>query len=188
MPQLPAAANVLDLTSRQTLFELAIEDQELFGRMGAKLIADLRSRAGEAEYTHMYFRDPMRPGIVWFTQLGELEGFSLPTRGKLDECRGVAEKVFPAFLRSLEGEDEDTIMARIPPLAPGVSGLELATALEYIVFVHPGMVRAWAALIFVYDQILGLKDGAESARATCVGSCPNAQVVAYLLQGDPVEA
>ncbi|MBI3555495.1 MAG: hypothetical protein HY074_04450 [Deltaproteobacteria bacterium] len=192
-------ANILDLTSKQTLFELAIEDGELIGHSGAKLIADLKERAIEAEYTHMYFRDPIRPGIVWFTVLGSgasklsLDALgngelSLPTRGRLDDCRQMCDGVFPGFLRSLEGMDEERIMGGIPPLALGVSAVELSTALEYIVFVHPVMTRAWAALIFTYDQMMGLKQGAESAREACVGSCPHAQVVSYLLGENTVEA
>lgn len=184
-------ANILDLTSKQTLFELAIEDGELLGPQGAKLIADLRDRAAEAEYTHMYFRDPIRPGIVWFTVLGGSScELSLPTRGRLDDCRKVSEAVFPEFLKSLEDRDEEVIMQQIPPLAFGVSGVELATALEYLVFIYPTMVRAWAALIFTYEHMLGLKAGAESAREACIGSCPHAQVVTYLLgdQESSVEA
>lgn len=182
-------ANILDLTSNQTLFELAIEDRELLGPQGAKLIADLKERAVEAEYTHMYFRDPIRPGIVWFTVLGHSVDLQLPTRGRLDECRKICDSVFHDFLKSLGDCDEAVIMHQIPPLAFGVSGLELATALEYIVFVYPGMVRAWAALIFTYDQMLGLKDGAASVREACIGSCPHAQVVAYLLdEGVSAEA
>ncbi|MBI3544648.1 MAG: hypothetical protein HY075_15360 [Deltaproteobacteria bacterium] len=182
-------ANILDLTSKDTLFELAIEDGELLGHCGAKLIADLKERAVEAEYTHMYFRDPIRPGIVWFTVLnggaGELQ---LPTRGRLDDCRKQCESVFPGFLRTLEGADEEAIMAQIPPLALGVTALELSGALEYLVFVHPSMTRAWAALIFTYGEMMGLRDGAESAREACIGSCPHAQVVSYLLGENTIEA
>ena len=181
-------ANILDLTSKQTLFELAIEDGELLGHGGAKLIADLKERAIEAEYTHMYFRDPIRPGIVWFTVLGNNGELSLPTRGRLDDCRQVCEGVFPEFLRSIEGQDEELITGRIPPLALGVSATELCTALEYIVFVYPMMTRAWASLIFTYDQMMGLKHGAESAREACIGSCPHAQVISYLLGENTVEA
>lgn len=184
MPANPNAltpANILDLTSKQTLFELAIEDGELLGRRGAKLIADLKERATEAEYTHMYFRDPIRPGIVWFTVLGDSGELSLPTRGRLDECRRVTEGVFPGLLGELEDCDEEQVLTKIPPLTRGVSGQELAIALEYLVFAHPTMVRAWAALIFTYDEILGLREGAESARAACAAGCPHTQVVAYLM-------
>lgn len=181
-------ANILDLTSKQTLFELAIEDKELLGQQGAKLIADLKDRAIEAEYTHMYFRDPIRPGIVWFTVLGKSNELQLPTRGRLDDSRKICSKVFKGFLESIEDCDEEVIMQQIPPLALGVSGLELCTALEYLVFVYPGMVRAWAALVFAYDHMLGLKAGAESAREACIGSCQHAQVVSYLLGENTVEA
>ena len=187
MPNELTPANILDLTSTQTLFELAIESEELVGRLGAKLIADLRDRACDAEYTHMYFRDPMRPGIVWFSVLSAPNGLQLPTRGRLDQCRKVAEKVFPGFLAKVEADDEN-VMSQIPPLTVGVSGIELATALEYVVFVYPSMARAWAALIFTYDQVLGLKEGAESAQAECIGSCPHAQVVSYLLGDTSNEA
>jgi hypothetical protein len=188
------SANILDLTSKQTLFELAIEGDELLGRAGAKLIADIRSRAAEADYTHLYFRDPIRPGIVWLATLPSTDAdampdstMGLPTRAKLDECRAVAERVFPGFLASLEEADEDAVGASIPPLAVGVSGLDLVTALEYVVFAYPVMARAWAALIFAYEQMLNLKEGAESAKTACMGSCPHAQVVAYLL-APPVDA
>ena len=181
-------ANILDLTAKETLFELAIEDRELLGHTGAKLIADLKERATEAEYTHMYFRDPIRPGIVWFTMLGQGGELNLPTRGRLDECRQMAERVFPDFLRALEGSEEEAIMQQIPPLALGVTAQELATALEYLVFVHPSMTRAWAALIFTYDEMLGLKDGAESVREACLGSCQHSQIVPYLLGEATIEA
>jgi hypothetical protein len=182
-------ANILDLTSKQTLFELAIADNELLGPAGAKLIADLKERACEAEYTHMYFRDPIRPGIIWFTMLGVAANeISVPTRGRLDECREICERVFPKFLRSLEGCDEQAVTRQIPPLALGVTAHELATALEYVVFVHPAMTRAWAALIFTYGEMMGLKDGAESAREACVGTCKHAQIVPYLLGETMIEA
>lgn len=176
-----AVANILDLTSQQTLFELAIEDGELLGQRGAKLIAELKERASEADYTHMYFRDPIRPGIVWFTVLGVTGELSLPTRGRLEECRQVCETVFPGFLKKLEGCDDEVIMKEIPPLALEVSAAQLCTALEYLLFVHPSMVRAWAAVIFAYEHMMGLKDAAQSAREACIGSCPHAQVVPYLL-------
>lgn len=181
-----ALASILDLTSKQTLFELAIEEQELIGHAGAKLIADLRERATEADYTHMYFRDPIRPGIVWFAMIDNGSVFSMPTRGRLDFCRKVTESAFPGFLASLDDSDEQKILSQIPPLQQdrNISGLDLATALEYLVFVYPGMVRAWAALIFTYDHILNLKDGADSARTACITGCPNAQVAFYLM-GDP---
>ncbi|MEW6055283.1 MAG: hypothetical protein AB1540_01605 [Bdellovibrionota bacterium] len=194
-------SNILDLTSKQTLFELAIEPRELLGHEGAKLIADLKDRAAEAEYTHMYFRDPIRPGIVWFTALGEDSGLALPTRGRLDQCRKMTDKIFPGFLTGLEaqvteatemGSDEEhcdeIILSQIPPLTLGVSGMELATALEYIVFVYPQMVRAWAALIFAYDQILTLKAGAESVREECIGNCDHAQIVSHLMSDEVLEA
>lgn len=180
--------HILDLTLPQTLFELAIEDHELYGPMGAKLIADLRERAHEAEYSHLFFRDPMRPGIIWFLSLGP--NGSLPTRGKLDFCRRITEKVFPGFLEKVESEVEesqlagdsniDPIMAQIPPLTTGVSGMELATALEYLVFVYPSMVRAWVALVFTYGEMLGMREAAETVRNECNTLCPYAQVVAYL--------
>jgi hypothetical protein len=203
MPNELTTANILDLTSQQTVFELAIEDQELIGPSGAKLIADIKERAAEADYTHMYFRDPIRPGIVWFTALGPGSGLNLPTRGRLDQCRRVAESVFPDFLEQLEkvvaaaeeSEDQDpelVVISQIPPISRGVSGLELATALEYIVFVYPSMVRAWAALIFTYDQIIGLRSGVDSARNACMANCQHAQLVPYLTgdewENDAVEA
>lgn len=181
MSQEYTSAQILDLTSNQTLFELAIEEKELLGREGAKLIADLRERASEADYTHMYFRDPMRPGIIWFSLLGEYGLTNLPTRGRLEECWKISEKVFPGFLSTLENEEEDQVMSQVPPITTGHTGLELATALEYLIFVHPEMVRAWAALIFTYDQILGLREAAENVRNACLQSCTNAQVVLYLL-------
>lgn len=182
MPNELMPANILDLTAQETLFELAIEPTELIGRTGAKLIADLKDRAVDAEYTHMYFRDPIRPGIIWFTMLEQVNNnLQLPTRGRLDHCRRVTDSVFPGFLAELENSDEEIVMSAIPPIASGVNGTDLATALEYLVFVYPGMVRAWAALIFTYDEMLGLKEGAEGARSECIGSCPHAQVVSYLL-------
>lgn len=197
-------ANVLDLTLPQTLFELAIEEKELLGPVGAKLIADLKEKAQDAEYTHLYYRDPIRPGIIWFSQLGDMQSvdeLGLPTRGKLDHSRRVTERVFPGFLKSVEAaiqaekidwNDSDdneadnqavdrVIMAQIPPLTNGVSGLELAVALEYLVFIYPSMVRAWATLIFTYAEILGLKEGAESSRHACIMNCPYAQIALFLM-------
>ncbi|HRK01644.1 MAG TPA: hypothetical protein PLH57_03195 [Oligoflexia bacterium] len=170
--------NILDLTLPQTLYELAIDDHEIYGPAGAKLIADLRERAFEADYTHLYFRDPMRPGIVWFMALGS--SGSLPTRGKLDYCRKITDKVFPGFLAKVDSDSDDNIMTQIPPLTTGVSGFELATALEYLVFVYPSMVRAWAALVFTYGEMLGMREAAETVRNECNTLCPYAQVVAYL--------
>src|SRR5690349_12837419 len=107
-----AESRILDLTSKQTLYELAIEEDELLGQAGLKLIQELKERAGDADFTHLYFRDPLRPGIVWFCVLnpdfdnsqvysesfedGEPH-YNLPTRGKLDFCRQMTEKVFPGF-------------------------------------------------------------------------------------------
>ena len=187
MPNELMTANILDLTSNETLFELAIDSHELVGRTGAKLIADLKDRAIDAEYTHMYFRDPIRPGIVWFSVLGTSNSLQLPTRGRLDHCRKVTEEIFPGFLAQVEKNEED-VMSAIPPIAYGVTATELATALEYLVFVYPQMTRAWAALIFAYGEMMGLKEAAESARAECIGSCPHAQVVSYLLGDTTIEA
>lgn len=171
---------ILDLTSRQTRFELAVGDEELLGRKGARLIADLKERAVEAEYTHMYYRDPIRPGIIWFSALNPA-GLDLPARGKIEYCRDVANEAFPGFLESLRGEADENVMARIPPLATGVAGVDLVTALEYVVFLYPAMVRAWAALIFAYGEILGRKESAAAARSDCAEQCPNAQIVTYLV-------
>ncbi|MBI2607151.1 MAG: hypothetical protein HYW49_13835 [Deltaproteobacteria bacterium] len=171
---------ILDLTSKQMRFELGVEDGELLGRKGARLIADLKERATEAEYTHMYYRDPIRPGIIWFSALNP-SGLDLPARGKIEYCRDVANKVFPDFLDSLQDEAEESIMARIPPLVIGASGVDLVTTLEYLVFVYPGMVRAWAALIFSYSEVLGLKESAEAARSDCAEHCAHAQIVTYLM-------
>ena len=175
-------AHILDLTSQQTLFELAIESSELIGRVGARMLADLKERASDAHYTHMYYRDPIRPGIVWLSLLEESteNTLSLPTRGRLDQCRKVTEGVFPGFIETLENSDDEKIMSEIPPITTECSGFDLVTALEYLVFVYPTMVRGWAALIFAYDHILNLKEGAESARKECISVCPNAQIVPYL--------
>ncbi len=171
---------ILDLTSKQMRFELAVEDEELLGCKGARLIADLKERAIEAEYTHMYYHDPIRPGIIWLSALNPSR-LDLPARGKIEYCRDVANEVFPDFLDSLRDEAEESIMARIPPLATGVPGVDLVTALEYLVFVYPAMVRAWAALIFAYGEIFGMKESAEAVRLDCAEHCPHAQVVTYLM-------
>ena len=99
----------------------------------------------------------------------------------------MAENVFPGFLAELELSDEEVIMQRIPPLTgeSTATGMELATALEYLIFIYPGMVRAWASLIFTYNEILNLREGAEATRQSCLGSCPNAQVVTYFLDPPP---
>lgn len=179
-------SQVLDLTDAQTLFELAIDAQELLGQKGAKLIADLKEKAGEADYTHMYFRDPMRPGIVWFAALAN-DGISIPTRGKLDEAHAITDKVFPGFILGLDPQDEDGIMAQIPPLTTNASGLELVTALEYIIFLYPEMVRAWAALIFAYGEMLNLEQSAKLVYQDCAGTCKHAQIVAHLLPNEMIE-
>lgn len=191
------SSRILDLTSKQTLYELAIEDDELLGTAGLKLIQELKERAGDADFTHLYFRDPLRPGIVWFCVLDprfsaevmdfeEIEGesqaqYNLPTRGKLDFCRQVTETVFPGFLQQIDPDSDENITSQIPPLSIGASGLELATALEYLVFIYPTMVRAWAALIFTYGEILGMHETAQTVRAECASICPEAQIVMYLL-------
>ncbi len=180
-----ATAQILDLTNPQVCYELAVEAEELFGRKGAKLIADLKERAGEAEYTHMYYRDPMRPGIMWFSALNNQ---SLPARGKLELCRSITERVFPNFLNSLDPENAEEIMSQIPPISYGVNALDLATALEYLVFVHPSMVRAWAALIFAYGEMLKMPFAADATRQDCIGTCPHAQVVMFLISGNNPEA
>lgn len=174
---LPVASHLLDLTLKETLFELAVEDGELVGTSGAKLIAEMKERAAEAGYTHLYYRDPIRPGIVWLAVLGSP---TLPVRGKLEASRGVTETAFPGILAELHAAGENRVLASIPPLACGVSGIELATALEYLTFAYPEVVRAWAALVFVYNEVLGLRQGAETVRAECLAMCPHAQVVSYL--------
>ncbi|MGE4234429.1 MAG: hypothetical protein AB7F43_13975 [Bacteriovoracia bacterium] len=175
-----SSTNILDLTAPQTLFELAIETEELLGPEGQKLIADLKERAFEAEYTHLYYRDPFRPGIVWLCVLGS-SADELPLRGKLDTCHKTTEAVFPGFLARVESVDEDDIDGQIPPISGNVNALDLATALEYIVFIYPEMIRAWAALIFTYSEILGSYEGAQRVRAECSMVCTNAPVVLHLL-------
>ena len=175
---------VLDLTDYKTLYELAIEQEEFFGPKGSKLLNDLKDRAAEADYTHLYFRDPVRPGVVWFSQLqfdGEATHESIPTRGKLDECRSITENVFPNFLNEISNADVNVVMAQTPPITADVSGIELVTALEYIIFLYPEMVRAWAALIFAYGEILHMKDAAEAAYNDCVGTCTHSQMVGFLM-------
>ncbi len=173
-------ANVLDLTEKQTLFELAFDESELLGPSGAKLIADIKERARDAEYTHLYYRDPIRPGIIWFVVLDENE-MQQPTRGKWEECRMITEKVFPDFIENLSHLDEDQILAAIPPIQTGISAVELAVALEYLVFIYPKMVRAWAALIFSYRELMNLKQSAKSVYAECVGTCENSQIVSFMM-------
>ncbi len=208
--------SVLDLTDKQTLFELAMEPRELLGSAGAKLIADLAERAMDADYTHLYYRDPIRPGMIWFTPLVDDErdyALNLPTRGKIDECRFMTDLVFPGLCKRLErlkresemapprsrgddhgfdstgtdcGHDSVLVMQDVPPLilspSSSITSFELVTALEYIVFVYPEMVRAWASLIFAYEHLLGLVDAAKSTREACLGTCKYAQVVAHLIQ------
>ncbi len=174
-------SQILDLTNPQTVFELGFEEKELLSSSGAKIIADIKDRARDADYTHMYFRDPMRPGIVWFTELDPNE-MQLPTRAKLEEARLITEKVFPKFLISIQSEDIDIIMTAIPPIQLGVGGIELATALEYIVFLYPEMVRAWAALIFCYRELLNLKSSSNEVYQECISKCQNAQVVSFMME------
>lgn len=211
--------SVLDLTDKQTLFELAMEPRELLGSAGAKLIADLAERAMDADYTHLYYRDPVRPGMIWFTPLVDDErdyALNLPTRGKIDECRFMTDLVFPGLCKRLERLKRDAelkatklngadcrdaggdasldaslsdsvlVMQDVPPLilspSSSITSFELVTALEYIVFVYPEMVRAWASLIFAYEHLLGLVDAAKSTREACLGTCKYAQVVAHLIQ------
>lgn len=178
--------NILDLTSKNTLFELAFEPKDLLGLEGAKLIADLKERARDAEYTHLYYRDPVRPGIIWFCILNKPD--EMPTRGRLDRCRKIAEKVFPGFLASLQlAPEDDHVLAQIPSLAldnpTKATGFELITALEYIVFLYPEMVRAWAALCFAYGEILGMKDAAARVREDCTIACHHSQIVVHLSLG-----
>lgn len=195
------STGILDLTCTQTLFELAIEDFELRGAMGARLIADLKMRAAEADYQHLYYRDPIRPGIIWHVGLGAHEIVSAEElnagdaeRGHLDFCRNVAESVFPGFLQTVEDrisesdeEAEAVVMQQIPPLVMNVSGMDLATALEFTVFLYPNMIRAWAALLFVYQEILHLTEAAERAREECVAMCKHPEVVFHLLGYTPDE-
>lgn len=177
---LETKSEVLDLTDHKTVFELGFEESELLGANGAKIIADLKERARDADYTHMYYRDPVRPGIVWFVELDPNE-MQLPTRAKLEESRKVTERVFPKFISELQSNDEDVIMQAIPPIQMGVSGLDLAISLEYIIFLYPEMVRAWAALIFCYQEILKLKHSAEFVYQECASSCEHAQIVSFMM-------
>lgn len=188
----------LDLSNPQTLYELAVEPDELLGRPGAKLLADMKGQAIGAGFKEFCYRDPMRPGIIWLVNVATDNGMLTPSRARLDYCRAVAETVFPEFIAALERKIkalaesgasgrsmDDVVMAEIPPITRGPSGMELATALEYMVFTYPAMVRAWAALIFVYDQLLGLKEGAESARSHCMAMCAYPQIVSYFLGERP---
>lgn len=180
--------NILDLTAKKTLFELALDPQDLIGVAGAKMIADLKDRAFDADYTHMYYRDPVRPGIIWFAVLGSSD--ELPTRGRLDRCRKAAEKAFPGLIETLESYSEkEKIMSEVPTLKTGIelTGLELTTALEYIVFLFPDMVRAWAALLFSYAEILKLSEAAERVREECISACPQAQIVVHFLSEQKIE-
>lgn len=173
------ATQILDLTDSKTLFDLAIESSELIGRKGTKLLNDLKERASEADYTHVYFRDSLRPGVIWFNSL--LDERTIPTRGKINECRETTENVFKGFLNSIPKDDQAAVLSATPPITNGVSALDLVTALEYIIFVHPEMVRAWASLIFAYGEILKIPEAAENAYAECIGTCSHAQVVQFLL-------
>lgn len=184
--------NILDLTSPDTLYELAIEEVEFFGVQGTKLIQDLKERAADAEYTHVFHRDSIRPGIIWFVALGE-NVTEMPRRGKLDECRRIIQEVFPGVLARIERLEsqgyEKICMAELPPLVPEhASALDLVTALEYLVFLYPQMVRAWAALVFSYSEIMGLYEAASLARHECVTLCEHAQIALYLLSDKRIEA
>jgi hypothetical protein len=154
------------------------------GAKGARLIADLRDRAFDADYSQLFYRDPIRPGIIWLQVLIEGGEYEIPVRGKLDESLRVCARVFPKFLDEIENLDSDeAVMQQIPPISVSqeISGLELVTALEYIVFLYPEMVRAWASLVFAYSEILGLHEAASRVREECLCLCSNTQVVFHLL-------
>lgn len=194
--------NILDLTNPDTLFELAIEIEEIVGLRGDKLLRDLFERAGDAEYTHLIYRDPLRPGRIWLRKLGpEGQIDNSPTRARLDESRRITEKVFPGLLDILEDQIEasdetgsklsgSAFLVELPPIIysenSSVSGIDVATALEYLIFLYPELVRPWAALIFTYSEIIGLPEAAERVRAECTSSCEHAQVVAHLLGPDTI--
>jgi hypothetical protein len=186
------ATNVLDLTAKQTLFELAIADDELIGPRGVKLLSDIKTRAAEADYTHLYYRDPLRPGIIWMIVFPH----GTRIRAKIDHCHSIMDKVFPGLLESLDRDPENNTMTELPMLSlklkkpkdrylddntKGISALDLVTALEYLVFIQPGIVRAWAALMFAYSEIFNLREGAQEVQKECTNACPQVQLVSYLI-------
>jgi hypothetical protein len=150
-------ANILDLTLREVRFELAISDEDLIGEKGACFLEELKSKAIEVNYTHIYYRDAFRPGIIWFEELN-FDRNSLPVRSKLEWSKKICNKVFPGFLNVLKKQKYPNVLnAKIPQAQVGVSVYDLVTALEYVVFCYPELIRALISLNFIYQEYFNLE-------------------------------